>query len=58
MDIETEMEEEKKEKMRYGFIEEVARVSTDLEHQLKKVSALKESVTERTEKCLKDIESR
>ena len=58
MDIETGMEEEIKEKMRYGFIEEVARVSTDLEHRLKQVCALKESVTERTEKCLKDIEKK
>ena len=58
MDIETGMKEEIKEKMRHDFIEEVARVSTDLEDRLKQVSALKESVAEKTEKCLKDIEKK
>ena len=58
MDIETGMKEEIKEKMRHDFIEEVARVSTDLEDRLKQISALKESVAEKTEKCLKDIEKK
>ena len=58
MDIETGMKEEIKEKMRYGFLEEVARVSADLEDRLKQVSAVKESVTKKTEKCLKDIEKK
>ena len=58
MDIETGMKEELKEKMRHCFLNEVAQVTTDLEDRLKQVSALKESVTEKTEKCLKDIEKK
>ena len=58
MDIETGMKEEIKEEMRYGFLKEVARVSTDLEDRLKQVSALKASVTKNTEKCLKNIEKK
>ena len=58
MDTETGMKEEIKEKMRYDFLKEVTRVSADLEDRLKQVSALKESVTEKTEKCLKGIEKR
>ena len=58
MDIETGMKEEIKEEMRHCFLNEVAQVATDLEDRLKKVCTLKESVTEKTEKCLKDIEKR
>ena len=48
LDIETGMRVEIKEKMRHEFIEEVARVSTDLEARLKQVTALKESLTGKT----------
>ena len=49
MDIDAGIKAEMKGKANDGFMKEVSQVSCDLEVRLKKVSALKESITEKTE---------